>query len=67
MEERTQKHYSLIDAIKIIIQNWTRASIMQGAAEMAYYLLLSLVPILLVVANIIPLLPFNTAEILSWL
>lgn len=67
MEERTQKHYSLIDAIKIIIQNWTRASIMQGAAEMAYYLLLSLVPILLVVANIIPLLPFNTAEILSLL
>ena len=33
--------------------------------EMSYYLLLSLVPILLVVANIIPLLPINTTEILS--
>ena len=67
MEESTVKKYSLIDAVKIIIRNWTRASIMQGAAEMAYYLLLSLVPILLVAANIIPLLPFNTAEILNLL
>ncbi len=67
MEESTTRKYSLIDAVKIIIHNWTRASIMQGAAEMAYYLLLSLVPILLVVANIIPLLPFNTAEILNLL
>lgn len=67
MEESTIKKYSLIDAVKIVIENWTRASIMQGAAEMAYYLLLSLVPILLVVANIIPLLPFDTAEILNLL
>lgn len=67
MEESTTRKYSLIDAVKIVIHNWTRASIMQGAAEMAYYLLLSLVPILLVVANIIPLLPFNTAEILNLL
>lgn len=67
MQESTTRKYSLIDAVKIIIHNWTRASIMQGAAEMAYYLLLSLVPILLVVANIIPLLPFNTAEILNLL
>lgn len=67
MGESQTKRYSFVDAIKIIIYNWSRASIMQGAAEMAYYLLLSLVPILLVAANIIPLLPFNPAEILSLL
>lgn len=67
MGESQTKRYSFVDALKIIIYNWSRASIMQGAAEMAYYLLLSLVPILLVAANIIPLLPFNPAEILSLL
>lgn len=67
MENSVTKKYSIIDAIKIIIDNWTRASIMQGAAEMAYYLLLSLIPILLVVANIIPLLPIDTNQVLSLL
>lgn len=67
MENSESKKYSLIDAIKIIINNWTRASIMQGAAEMAYYLLLSLVPILLVAANIIPLLPIDTNQVLALL
>lgn len=65
MDTNYTKKYSFIDAIKIIMDNWTRASVMQGAAEMSYYLLLSLVPILLVIANIIPLLPINTTEILS--
>lgn len=65
MEESATKNYSWVDAVKIIIYNWNRASIMQGAAEMAYYLLLSLVPILLVVANIIPLLPIDPQEILT--
>ena len=67
MVESSNKKYSVVDAIKIVIYNWNRASIMQGAAEMAYYMLLSLVPILLVVANVIPLLPFDTAEILNLL
>lgn len=65
MDTNYTKKYNLVDAIKIIMENWTRASVMQGAAEMAYYLLLSLVPILLVIANVIPLLPINTAEVLS--
>ena len=59
------KKNSIVDFIKIAMDNWNRASVMQGAAEMAYFLLLSLIPILLVVANIIPLLPFETAEVLA--
>ena len=27
-----------VNAIKIIMENWQRAHVMQGAAEMAYYL-----------------------------
>lgn len=65
MDTDYAKKYSLIDVIKIGIDNWTRASVMQGAAEMAYYLLLSLVPILLVIANVIPLLPIDPNEILT--
>lgn len=65
MEASTTKKYNVIDALKIIMDNWTRASVMQGAAEMAYYLLLSLVPVLLVIANVIPLLPIDTAEVLT--
>lgn len=59
------KKGNLFEAFQIILANWQRAAIMQGAAEMAYFLLLSLVPILLVLANIIPLLPFDPAEIIS--
>ena len=65
MEAKNTENYNFIDALKIVMENWTRASVMQGAAEMAYYLLLSLVPILLVIANIIPLLPIDTAEVLA--
>ena len=65
MEVKNTKNYNFIDALKIVMENWTRASVMQGAAEMAYYLLLSLVPILLVIANVIPLLPIDTAEVLA--
>lgn len=65
MEESPARKVSFIEALKILIYNWNRASIMQGAAEMAYYLLLSLVPILLVVANVIPLLPINPEEVLT--
>jgi len=65
MEQYNSKNIQLFDAIKIIIDNWTRASVMQGAAEMAYYLLLSLIPILLVLANIIPLLPIDPTEVMT--
>ncbi len=65
MDTNLTKKNSFIDVVKIIMDNWNRASVMQGAAEMAYFLLLSLIPILLVVANIIPLLPFETGEVLA--
>lgn len=56
-----------VGALKIIMKNWERADVMQGAAEMAYYLLLSLIPLLLVLANVIPLLPFSPNEVVSFL
>lgn len=65
MNQVNSEKIGFVDGIKIVIENWNRASIMQGAAEMAYYLLLSLIPILLVVANIIPLLPFEPAAVMS--
>lgn len=59
------KKKNIFEAFQIILANWERAAIMQGAAEMAYFLLLSLVPILLVLANVIPLLPFSSTEVIS--
>lgn len=67
MENTPTKSVRFADFVKTIIDNWNRASVMQGAAEMAYYLLTSLAPILLVIANIIPLLPFNSADIIGLL
>src|SRR5690625_5022926 len=61
------KSGGFVGAVKIIMENWERASVMQGAAEMAYYLLLSLIPLLLVLANLIPLLPFSPAEAVSFI
>lgn len=53
--------------IKIAQSNWGRAEVTQNAAEMAYFALLSLFPVLLVIANIIPLLPINEGEVMSYL
>ncbi|GEK91810.1 YihY/virulence factor BrkB family protein [Alkalibacterium kapii] len=55
----------LIRFIKIAQSNWERAAVTQSAAEMAYFLLLSLFPLLLVLANIIPLLPIDPNEVLN--
>lgn len=53
--------------IRIAQSNWSRAEVTQNAAEMAYFALLSLFPVLLVIANIIPLLPINEGEIMQYL
>ena len=58
------KFKSLIEVVK---PNWARAEVSSNAAELAYFTLLSLFPILLVVANIIPLFPINAADILPML
>ena len=50
--------------IKIFIANWGRSTIPQSAAQTTYYALLSLFPLLLVLANIIPLFPIDIQELL---
>lgn len=65
IEEKIPNKDKLVRFIQIAKSNWERATVTQSAAEMAYFLLLSLFPILLVVANIIPLLPFNPEEVLG--
>lgn len=67
MDKVNSKTDNLADTVKIILENWERTSIMQGAAAMTYYLLLSLVPILLVFANVIPLLPFSSQQAIGFI
>lgn len=67
MNNTTARTNNLANKAKIILENWNRTSIMQGAAAMTYYLLLSLVPILLVFANVIPFLPFSSQQAISFI
>lgn len=67
MNKTTTRTDNLADTAKIILENWNRTSIMQGAAAMTYYLLLSLVPILLVFANVIPFLPFSSQQAIGFI
>lgn len=55
----------IVKLITIGQSNWERATVNQSAAEMAYFVLLSLMPLLLVIANVIPLFPMETNEVLS--
>lgn len=65
VEDKIPRKDKLIRFIKIAQSNWERATVNQSAAEMAYFLLLSLFPVLLVVANTIPLLPIDPNEVLN--
>lgn len=65
VEEKIPRKDKLIRFINIFQSNWQRGTVNQSAAEMAYFLLLSLFPILLVLANIIPLLPIDPNEVLN--
>lgn len=67
MEESHSKSDNFLSLFNVILNNWNRSSVMQGAAAMTYYLLLSLLPILLVFANIIPLLPFSSVQAISFI
>lgn len=70
MEEKLEKipfSQHLVKLIAIVKSNWERAAVTQSAAEMAYFVLLSLIPIILLVANVIPLLPIDIGEILHLL
>ncbi|MFC6464925.1 YihY/virulence factor BrkB family protein [Marinilactibacillus sp. GCM10026970] len=66
-EDKIPHKKKLIRLINIFQSNWERADINQSAAGMAYFLLLSLLPVLLVIANVIPLLPVATADILDFM
>lgn len=65
LEDKIPHKDKLLRLIKIFQSNWERATVNQSGAEMAYFVLLSLFPLLLVIANIIPLLPLNTNEVLA--
>lgn len=53
--------------LEIIKPNLERAQISPNSAQLAYFILLSIAPILLVVANVIPFLPISAEEILPYL
>lgn len=65
LEDKIPHKDKLLRLIQIGQSNWERATVNQSAAEMAYFLLLSLFPILLVIANIIPLFPIDPNEVLN--
>lgn len=65
LEEKIPYKDKLLRLIPIFKSNWERAAVNQNGAEMAYFILLSLFPLLLLIANIIPLLPIETSEMLG--
>lgn len=65
LEEKIPFKDKLLRLIPIFQSNWERATVNQSGAEMAYFVLLSLFPLLLVIANVIPLLPVETSEMLA--
>lgn len=65
LEKKIPYKDKLARLIPILQSNWERATVNQSGAEMAFFVLLSLFPLLLVIANIIPLLPLETNEVLA--
>lgn len=57
----------MIKLFNVIKDNWSRANVSAQAGELAYFSLLSLFPILLVIANVIPLFPIDVNAVLSYL
>ena len=57
----------MIRFFKVSKDNWARADVTSQAGELAYFVLFSLFPILLVIANIIPLFPIDVNAVLSYM
>lgn len=57
----------MIRLFKVSKDNWGRADVTSQAGELAYFVLFSLFPILLVIANIIPLFPIDVNAVLSYM
>ncbi len=64
-EDKIPHKKKLIRAIEIGMRHMDRIMLPQSAAEMTYFILLSIIPIILVIANIIPMLPIATDQVLS--
>lgn len=60
------KKYTFSETIKIALKHFKRAEVGSQSAELAYYILLALFPVLLALANVIPLLPLPTEQILEY-
>jgi len=60
------KNPKMRQIIVLFQQHWGRLEIGRQSAEMAYYVLLALLPTLLLLGNIIPLLPFPREQVLSY-
>lgn len=58
--EKIKKHY-----LPTIQSSLAQAYIGGSAAELSYYALLALIPALILIANVIPLLPMETEEVLA--
>lgn len=57
----------IIYFIQVIMDNWQAAKLPQNAAQSTYFSLLALFPMLLVVANIIPLFPIDIQAVMRTL
>lgn len=60
------KSLKLPNTVTIILEHFKRAEIGRQAAELAYYVLLALFPLLLALANFIPFLPIPTDQVLEY-
>lgn len=60
------KSIKLPNTVTIILEHFKRAEIGRQAAELAYYVLLALFPLLLALANFIPFLPIPTDQVLEY-
>ena len=56
----------LRNIVEITLEHFQRAEVGRQAAELAYYVLLSLFPVLLALGNLIPLLPIPTDQVLNY-
>lgn len=65
LEKKVPHKDKIVKAIRIGMRHMDRIMLPSGAAEMTYFILLSIVPIILVIANVIPMLPMETAQVLT--
>lgn len=65
IEKKIPKKDKIKRLIDISMRHLDRINLPQSSAEMTYFILLSIVPIILVIANVIPMLPMQTDQVLN--